>query len=82
MRTFHRYYNNLRQSQDIKVHINNIQRKNIRDLEITFKYIKRNMQRKTSTTKSERNTRIQSFPSIVPAVNQDPVNINMQNQNY
>ena len=31
---------------------------------------------------TERNIRIQSFPNIIPAVFQDPVNINMQNQNY
>ena len=37
---------------------------------------------KTIQNTTESNTRIQSFPSIVPAVNQDPVNINLQNQNY
>ena len=33
-----------------------------------------------STTEGD--IRIQSFPDIIPAVNQDPVNINLQNQNY
>ena len=31
---------------------------------------------------TESNTRIQSFPNITSAINQDPMNINMQNQNY
>ena len=31
---------------------------------------------------TERDIQIQSFPDNIPAVNQVPVNINLQNQNY
>ena len=49
---------------------------NIKDLN----YI--TQQREIIQNTTERDIRIQSFPDIVPAVNQQPVNINLQNQNY
>ena len=49
---------------------------NIRD------YIKLHSSGKIIQSTTEGDIRIQSFPDIIPAVNQDPVNINLQNQNY
>ena len=47
-----------------------------------FKLHLNTSQRKIIQYTTEGDIRIQSFPDIVPAVNQDPVNINLQNQNY
>ena len=47
-----------------------------------FKLHLNTSQRKIIQYTTRRDIRIQRFPDIVPAVNQDPVNINLQNQNY
>ena len=44
-----------------------------------FKLHLNTSQRKIIQYTTRRDIRIQSFPDIVPAVNQDPVNINLQN---
>ena len=49
---------------------------NIRD------YNKLHSSGKKIQSTTEGDIRIQSFPDIIPAVNQDPVNIDLQNQNY
>ena len=44
-----------------------------------FKLHLNTSQRKIIQYTTRRDIRIQSFPDIIPAVNQDPVNINLQN---
>ena len=56
--------------------MNKLHSVNIRD------YNKLHSSEKIIQSTTEGDIRIQSFPDIIPAVNQDPVNINLQTQNY